>query len=135
MLWKQHQEEGGGQDSAMVRGQTCAVAPARGCVVAPANEALGDLWGHGICFHEEQEDLCKDASEWVGDLHLGLGFGNRRGCSAKTSGEPKGGNHRGIFSFLMKKSHFALIKKPISCPSKPLSVGGGASQEPLQNMG
>lgn len=56
------------------------VAPAlgwMGSMVAPAKEALGtpeDLWGHGMCFHAE-EQTPKEPSEGLGlGLPAGAGF-------------------------------------------------------------
>lgn len=48
-----------------------------GSMVAPAKEALGtpeDLWGHGMCFHAE-EQTPKEPSEGLGlGLPAGAGF-------------------------------------------------------------
>lgn len=82
---------------------------------------LGDMAGASM--KSRKTSVRNHQREWVWDLQLGLGFGGGRGCSASTSGEPRGGNHSGFFSFLRKKSQFALVKKPISRPSKPHSVG------------
>lgn len=58
----------------------------------------------------------------------------------KQKGDIMGGGVCVCQFFLMKKSLFALVEKPISCPSKTLSAGWwcrprGALQSPLRGMG
>lgn len=107
----------------------------------PSKGSPGDPWGHGLCFHaEEQVEIPQGTVRgcgfgacsrvWV----LEVGEVAQPGLPSPLLEKQKGEVMGFFFSFLMKESLFALVEKPSPCPSKTLSAGWwGQPRGALQN--